>query len=170
MKCIAIDPVRLPGAARRSKRSQVPGIPKKCAQKWIAGAADVGNLAGFAVLSLVRDIGEGRENRPQLRCGNASQTSTARRTRGQSQSAAKPVKAEARCSPAARKCQTPNFQIPGNAPARWPRPILGSGFWSLENLCAVRADMRSPNIHPRTLTRVPRNFCARRLAKTSSQK
>jgi hypothetical protein len=47
-----------------------------------------GLLGALAVLFHVPGSGEGRENRPQLRCGNASvQTSTVRPSHGHSQSA-----------------------------------------------------------------------------------
>jgi hypothetical protein len=46
-------------------------------------------------------LGEGRENRPQLRCGNASQTSIALRTCEQP-IGSKPVKAEVRLRALAR--------------------------------------------------------------------
>jgi hypothetical protein len=52
---------------------------KICAKKHVAQRADDGSIAVRSpFFPSIQGSGEGRENRPQLRCGYASQTSTAR--------------------------------------------------------------------------------------------
>jgi hypothetical protein len=121
----------------------------------------------------VRGSGEGRENRPQLRCGNASvQSSTARFTpRRASQSVQQTGEggAEANGRAHARgKSQTTEDQNPKDNAAQ-PRTLLVFDRLAFE-ICApsARHEMRSPNIRPLALTRRRETF-ARVVAKSSSQ-
>ena len=115
----------------------------------------------------IRGSGEGRENRPQLRCGIASIQISIPHSREQSQSVT-PVAGEGEGRGrvrVSRNPQIPNGQIPKDT-GGFRCLYLGFETWDL-GFCARRAhQMRSPNIRPRMLTR-PAIFAGR---KTSSQK
>lgn len=108
----------------RRGRAGVRGVDfeaKECIAPLAVGSITLGCSCSFHV----RGSGEGRENRPQLRCGIASQTSTA----------------------SANDAGTANRELPVKAEVRRRTGSIGPGS----------AHMRSPNILPRTLTRLVRN-------------
>jgi hypothetical protein len=117
-----------------------------------------------AVLLKLLETREGRENRPQLRCGYASQTPTGRTGRaGKANRRASAGEGEERgCASAARRFQNskyPNAKIQRRPSG--PRSILGFVYRRFEICARGRAQMRSPNIWFRRLTRSAAEFFAR---------
>jgi len=85
--------------------------------------------------------GKNRENRLQLRCGNASDQTITRalKTRAKSQ-----------------------LILIFPQPAKSAKAMARQGRFRNQKISHTPRHMRSPNIHPWALTRPARNFCARR--------